>query len=72
MIHANHRYVGPFSDNCMKGKGKYYFDHGCEQRGEYDVQEDQIQGETEEDEPTTLIKALWKPTSLTAIEGQSS
>ena len=56
----------------MKGKGKYYFDHGCEQRGEYDVQEDQIQGETEEDEPTTLIKALWKPTLLTAIEGQSS
>ena len=72
LIHANHRYAGSFSDNCMKGKGKYYFDHGCEQHGEYDVQEEQIQGETEEDEPTVVIKALWKPKSLAAIEGQAS
>ena len=71
LIHANHRYSGQFADNCMKGKGKYLFDIGCEQLGEYNVQEDQIQGETEEDEPTTVLKALWKPTSLCGIEGQA-
>jgi hypothetical protein len=56
----------------MKGKGKYLFDIGCEQVGVYNVQEDQTQGETEEDEPTTILKALWKPKSLAAIEGQTS
>lgn len=68
LIHANHRYSGRFADNCMKGKGKYLFDIGCQQIGEYHVEEDLIQGETEEDEATTLVKALWKPKSLTAIE----
>uniref|UniRef100_A0A672FEY4 Radial spoke head component 1 n=1 Tax=Salarias fasciatus TaxID=181472 RepID=A0A672FEY4_SALFA len=34
-IHSNHRYQGNFVSNNPMGPGKYVFDIGCEQHGEY-------------------------------------
>ncbi|XP_016086575.1 radial spoke head 1 homolog [Sinocyclocheilus grahami] len=35
LIHLNHRYQGNFVNNNPSGPGKYVFDIGCEQHGEY-------------------------------------
>ncbi|KAI7790461.1 putative radial spoke head 1-like protein [Triplophysa rosa] len=48
------------------GPGKYVFNSGCEQHGEY-FQIDQVKGDTEQDEPfiTTVLK--WKPKAVTKL-----
>ncbi|XP_026506789.1 radial spoke head 1 homolog [Terrapene carolina triunguis] len=35
LIHLNHRYQGKFVNGNPAGRGKYVFDIGCEQHGEY-------------------------------------
>ncbi|CDQ96183.1 unnamed protein product [Oncorhynchus mykiss] len=40
-IHLNHRYQGNFLNNNPSGPGKYVFEIGCEQHGEY-LQVDQV------------------------------
>ncbi|KTF80147.1 hypothetical protein cypCar_00049260, partial [Cyprinus carpio] len=35
LIQLNHRYHGNFVNNNPSGPGKYVFDIGCEQHGEY-------------------------------------
>uniref|UniRef100_A0A3Q2QXP7 Radial spoke head component 1 n=1 Tax=Fundulus heteroclitus TaxID=8078 RepID=A0A3Q2QXP7_FUNHE len=39
-IYSNHRYQGNFVNNRPLGPGKYVFDIGCEQHGEYHKQEE--------------------------------
>ncbi|XP_077198904.1 radial spoke head 1 homolog [Paroedura picta] len=65
LIHLNHRYQGKFMNRNPMGPGKYVFDIGCEQHGEY-VHDDK--GEEEEEEETlapTVPK--WKATKITAL-----
>ncbi|XP_056611816.1 radial spoke head 1 homolog isoform X2 [Triplophysa dalaica] len=66
LIHLNHRYQGNFVNNNPSGPGKYVFNSGCEQHGEY-FQIDQVKGDTDQDEPiiTTLLK--WKPKAVTKL-----
>ena len=59
LIHSNHRYVGCFVSGNLKGPGKYSFDVGCEQYGEYILHETTTEGETEEDEHLTTITPKW-------------
>ncbi|XP_018965063.1 radial spoke head 1 homolog isoform X1 [Cyprinus carpio] len=66
LIHQNHRYQGNFVNNNPSGPGKYVFDVGCEQHGEY-LQIDQDKGDAEDDEPfiTTILK--WRPKAVTGL-----
>uniref|UniRef100_H3C5E1 Radial spoke head component 1 n=1 Tax=Tetraodon nigroviridis TaxID=99883 RepID=H3C5E1_TETNG len=63
-IHSNHRYKGNFSNNNPCGSGKFVFDIGCEQHGEYQ----QIQQDTDDleyAEPATAVK--WTPVCIKPI-----
>ncbi|KAJ8246706.1 hypothetical protein GJAV_G00254500 [Gymnothorax javanicus] len=63
-IHLNHRYQGNFNNNNPFGPGKYVFDLGCEQHGEFS-QVDQDGGDGEDDEPITATVLKWHPMSIT-------
>ncbi|RXN30976.1 radial spoke head 1-like protein [Labeo rohita] len=66
LIHLNHRYQGNFVNNNPSGPGKYVFDIGCEQHGEY-FQIEQDKGEAEEDEPVISTTLKWKPKAVTGL-----
>lgn len=60
LIHADHRYTGLMQQDLPKGRGKYSFDFGCEQRGRYELievvqePEDQFEGPGEQEEIVVL------------------
>uniref|UniRef100_A0A8D0F5R5 Radial spoke head component 1 n=1 Tax=Strix occidentalis caurina TaxID=311401 RepID=A0A8D0F5R5_STROC len=65
LIHLNHRFKGKFLNGNPVGHGKYVFDIGCEQHGEY-IQSEQDKGE-EEEEPSLLIGPKWKASEITKL-----
>ncbi|XP_070201300.1 radial spoke head 1 homolog isoform X2 [Littorina saxatilis] len=68
LIHANHKYVGTFKDNRMEGKGKYVFDIGCEQHGEYvPIEQGEKEEKGDDEEPQAIIISKWKAGQVTAI-----
>jgi len=68
IIYANHKYVGPFRDNRPDGKGKFVFDAGCQQYGEYIPMEVGVEaGKEEEDEFVPRIVSRWKASHITEI-----
>ncbi|XP_069709880.1 radial spoke head 1 homolog [Phaenicophaeus curvirostris] len=65
LIHLNHRFRGKFVKGNPVGYGKYIFDIGCEQHGEY-VQAEQDKEEEEEDERSSLLVVpKWKASEIT-------
>ncbi|XP_060784752.1 radial spoke head 1 homolog isoform X2 [Neoarius graeffei] len=64
IIHANYKYQGNFQNNNPSGPGKYVFDTGIEQHGEY-LQVDQDKGDVKDEEPITTTVLKWKPKVLT-------
>lgn len=68
LIHSNHRFIGNFVENNPQGVGKYKFDMGCEQHGEYLLQEHLQEGDTEEDEQITIITPKWKCTRIGELD----
>nr|XP_025839157.1 radial spoke head 1 homolog isoform X3 [Vulpes vulpes] len=68
LIHLNHRYQGKFLNKNPVGPGKYVFDVGCEQHGEYRLT-DVERGEEEEEEETTMMTLVpkWKATKITEL-----
>ncbi|XP_019658568.2 radial spoke head 1 homolog isoform X2 [Ailuropoda melanoleuca] len=68
LIHLNHRYQGKFLNKNPIGPGKYVFDIGCEQHGEYRLT-DVERGEEEEEEETTTMAVVpkWKATKITEL-----
>uniref|UniRef100_UPI003AACD20A radial spoke head 1 homolog n=1 Tax=Centroberyx gerrardi TaxID=166262 RepID=UPI003AACD20A len=65
-IHSNHRYQGNFANNHPSGPGKYVFDTGCEQHGEYrQAEQDRAEGEEDEAASTTVLK--WIPKCVTSL-----
>uniref|UniRef100_A0A8V0Y8G7 Radial spoke head 1 homolog n=1 Tax=Gallus gallus TaxID=9031 RepID=A0A8V0Y8G7_CHICK len=68
LIHLNHRYRGKFLNGTPVGRGKYIFDIGCEQHGEY-IQSEEEKGEEEEEEeePSSLAAPKWKATEITKL-----
>ncbi|KAJ8352569.1 hypothetical protein SKAU_G00240450 [Synaphobranchus kaupii] len=65
-IHLNHKYQGNFVSSNPSGPGKYVFDIGCEQHGEF-TQVDQDEDDGEDDEPITATVLKWRPTSITSL-----
>eukprot|EP00061_Rhincodon_typus_P014066 g40862.t1 len=57
LIHLNHRYQGNFLNNNPTGRGKYIFDFGCEQHGEY-LQTEQLMGILDKSELYSLSEAF--------------
>ncbi|OWK06015.1 RSPH1 [Cervus elaphus hippelaphus] len=67
LIHLNHRYQGKFLNKNPVGPGKYVFDIGCEQHGEYRLT-DVERGEEEEEEETLItVVPKWKATKITEL-----
>uniref|UniRef100_A0A2K6EEQ0 Radial spoke head 1 homolog n=1 Tax=Propithecus coquereli TaxID=379532 RepID=A0A2K6EEQ0_PROCO len=67
LIHLNHRYQGKFFNKNPVGPGKYVFDIGCEQHGEYRLT-DMERGEEEEEEETLVsVIPKWKATKITEL-----
>ncbi|XP_017529341.3 radial spoke head 1 homolog isoform X2 [Manis javanica] len=67
LIHLNHRYQGKFLNKNPVGPGKYVFDIGCEQHGEYRLT-DVERGEEEEEEETLVpVIPKWKATKITEL-----
>ncbi|XP_028623796.1 radial spoke head 1 homolog isoform X2 [Grammomys surdaster] len=67
LIHLNHRYQGKFMNKNPVGPGKYVFDIGCEQHGEYRLT-DMERGEEEEEEETLVnIVPKWKALKITEL-----
>uniref|UniRef100_A0A8D2ZM73 Radial spoke head 1-like n=1 Tax=Scophthalmus maximus TaxID=52904 RepID=A0A8D2ZM73_SCOMX len=63
-VHSNHRYDGNFANNNPYGPGKYVFDIGCEQHGEYrQIEQDRAEGDWGETASTTVLK--WVPKCIT-------
>ncbi|KAM9565397.1 radial spoke head 1 homolog [Guaruba guarouba] len=65
LIYLNHRFQGRFSNGKPVGCGKYVFDIGCEQHGEYTQEQDK--GEEEEEEPSLLAEPKWKASKITKL-----
>ncbi|NXY90512.1 RSPH1 protein, partial [Alcedo cyanopectus] len=65
LIHLSHRFKGKFLNGNPVGPGKYVFDIGCEQHGEY-IQSEQDKGE-EDEEPPLLVEPKWKPSQITKL-----
>ncbi|KAF5927461.1 hypothetical protein HPG69_016099 [Diceros bicornis minor] len=70
LIHLNHRYQGKFLNKNPIGPGKYVFDIGCEQHGEYRLTEvsGRERGEEEEEEESVVsVVPKWKATKITEL-----
>ena len=67
LIHSNHKFTGSFSFDVPKGKGKYIFDIGCEQLGDYLTIEEPRPDDAEEDAPPILIPK-WKAGRVQPIQ----
>ncbi|XP_073743125.1 radial spoke head 1 homolog isoform X1 [Callorhinus ursinus] len=68
LIHLNHRYQGKFLNKNPVGPGKYVFDIGCEQHGEYRLTHAE-RGEEEEGEETMMMTVVpkWRATKITEL-----
>ena len=69
IVHSYHSYIGNFEDNKPKGRGKYVFDSGCEQKGKYEWVEKENSVEHEEDQLEIMVSPLWVGEEVAAIEG---
>ncbi|KAJ7320603.1 hypothetical protein JRQ81_020114 [Phrynocephalus forsythii] len=65
LIHLNHRYQGKFVNKNPLGPGKYIFDIGCEQHGEY-IHEEKAEEEEEEELLAPTIPK-WKAMKITGL-----
>ncbi|XP_002761498.2 radial spoke head 1 homolog isoform X2 [Callithrix jacchus] len=67
LIHLNHRYQGKFLNKNPVGPGKYVFDVGCEQHGEYRLADMDRGEEEEEEELLATVVPKWKATEITEL-----
>ncbi|XP_076975106.1 radial spoke head 1 homolog [Tamandua tetradactyla] len=67
LIHLNHRYQGKFLNKNPVGPGKYVFDIGCEQHGEYRLTDVERGEEEEEEEAMLTVVPRWKATKITEL-----
>lgn len=67
LIHLNHRYQGKFVNKHPFGPGKYVFDIGCEQHGEYRLTDVERGEEEEEEETLATVTPKWRATKITEL-----
>ncbi|KAL0985553.1 hypothetical protein UPYG_G00158530 [Umbra pygmaea] len=66
IIYLNHKYQGNFINNYPSGPGKFVFDIGCEQDGEF-IQVEQDRGDGKENDIATNMALKWKPNAVTSL-----
>ncbi|NXI25631.1 RSPH1 protein, partial [Sterrhoptilus dennistouni] len=68
LIHQNYRFKGRFLNGKPLGRGKFIFDIGCEQHGEY-IQPGQVKEimQEEEDEPLVPLEPIWRASEITKL-----
>uniref|UniRef100_A0A8C3WRU7 Radial spoke head 1 homolog n=1 Tax=Catagonus wagneri TaxID=51154 RepID=A0A8C3WRU7_9CETA len=67
LVHLNHRYQGKFLNKNPVGPGKYVFDIGCEQHGEYRLTDVERGEEEEEEETQATVVPKWKAIEITEL-----
>ncbi|XP_062371191.1 radial spoke head 1 homolog [Cinclus cinclus] len=67
LIHLNHRFKGRFLSGKPLGHGKFIFDVGCEQHGEYIQPVQEKEEEEEEEEPSVPLEPIWKVSGITKL-----
>uniref|UniRef100_A0A803W5E4 Radial spoke head 1 homolog n=1 Tax=Ficedula albicollis TaxID=59894 RepID=A0A803W5E4_FICAL len=67
LIHLNHRFKGRFLSGKPLGHGKFIFDIGCEQRGEYKQPVQDKEEEEEEEEQPLPLEPIWKASEITKL-----
>ncbi|XP_058152271.1 radial spoke head 1 homolog [Dasypus novemcinctus] len=67
LIHLNHRYQGKYLNKNPVGPGKYVFDIGCEQHGEYRLTDVERGEEEEEEETLVTVIPKWKASKITEL-----
>lgn len=67
ILYSNHRFIGNFLDDLSVGSGKFQFDIGCEQLGEFKLENIDLAGETEEDEVMNITVSKWKCSNIQDI-----
>ncbi|CAL8265907.1 unnamed protein product [Lota lota] len=65
IIHSNHHYKGRFLNNNPMGPGKYVFDIGCEQHGDYILTEQTGHPEDDEGDSSSSSALKWVPRDIT-------
>eukprot|EP00128_Syssomonas_multiformis_P008024 Colp12_sorted_trinity150504_noHs@16594 len=63
-IHANHRFIGNFSNDQPLGPGKYLYDQGFEQDGTYELQESGVS----DDGKSIPTRTIWVGTNYKVIK----
>ncbi|NXP38390.1 RSPH1 protein, partial [Leiothrix lutea] len=66
LIHRNYRFKGRFLNGKPLGRGKFIFDIGCEQHGEY-IQPVQEKEEEEEEEAPLPLEPIWRASEITKL-----
>jgi radial spoke head protein 1 len=66
LVHANHKFVGKFKEDKPLGCGKYIFDVGCMQYGEY-VSVEQPDSKGTVDEEDVKLVPVWKAKGISEI-----
>ncbi|NXS01333.1 RSPH1 protein, partial [Oxylabes madagascariensis] len=66
LIHLNYRFKGRFLNGKPLGRGKFIFDIGCEQHGEY-IQPVQEKDDEEEEESPLPLEPIWKASEITKL-----
>ena len=59
IFYTNHRFAGHFLNDLLVGSGRFQFDNGCEQLGEYKLETHGLPGDTEEDEVEYVTLSKW-------------
>eukprot|EP00794_Sanderia_malayensis_P008011 gene8010-8870_t len=67
-INQNHRFVGNFEQGHPKGTGRFLFDNGCEQLGEFVIDEEVKEPEVEEDNQIVIKTSRWIAESTRSLD----
>eukprot|EP00112_Aurelia_sp_Birch-Aquarium-sp1_P007371 Seg1802.2 transcript_id=Seg1802.2/GoldUCD/mRNA.D3Y31 product="Radial spoke head 1" protein_id=Seg1802.2/GoldUCD/D3Y31 len=67
-ISQNYRYVGNFEKGLPKGSGRFLFDNGCEQLGDYEIKEEIKEPEIEGEEALVIKTPKWIADSITNLK----
>ncbi|XP_065888647.1 radial spoke head 1 homolog [Dysidea avara] len=62
----NYRYQGSFTNDQPQGPGKYVFDIGCQQLGEYVLDQEQLEGAADDDENAIKVTPRWRGAEVIA------
>ncbi|XP_065069910.1 radial spoke head 1 homolog isoform X1 [Rhopilema esculentum] len=67
-LNQNYRFVGNYEKSLPTGSGRFLFDNGSEQIGEYIVKEEIQEAEVEGEEAVVVKTPTWKASAITSLQ----